>query len=109
MMRAMIVVQVHVHVLPDAIDAFREASLLNARASAKEPGVIRFDLLQRADEPARFVLVEIYRTEDDVAAHKQTAHYAAWRDTVASMMAEPRTSARFVALHPTDERAWTAS
>ena len=91
-MSSLLVVHVQCHVKPEAIDAFREATLANARASVKEPGVARFDVVQDREEPTRFVLVEAYRTSDAPAAHKETAHYKAWRDAVADMMAEPRTS-----------------
>jgi (4S)-4-hydroxy-5-phosphonooxypentane-2,3-dione isomerase len=94
------IVHVHVHVKPDAVDAFRAATLLNARASAKEPECARFDVLQDAEEPARFVLVEVYRSAAGAAAHKQTAHYAAWRDAVASMMAGPRQGKRYLPADP---------
>ena len=76
----MLIVHVHVHVKPDAVDAFIAATLENARQSAREPGVVRFDVIQQEDDPTRFVLVEIYRTPDDPGRHKATAHYAAWRD-----------------------------
>ena len=100
----MLIVHVHVHVKPDAVDAFREATLANARASVREPGVIRFDVVQQADDAARFVLVEVYRTTDDPARHKATAHYAAWRDAVEPMMAEPRRSVKYAALFPEPAR-----
>lgn len=98
----MLVVHVHVHVKPECVDAFKAATLANARASVREPGVARFDVVQQADDPARFVLVEAYRTAAAPAAHKETAHYAAWRDAVAPMMAEPRTSAKFSNVFPDD-------
>jgi quinol monooxygenase YgiN len=98
----MIVVHVHAHVKPDAVDAFRAASIENASASVREPGVARFDVVQSTDDPTRFVLVEVYRSPDAPAAHKQTAHYARWRDAVAELMAEPRTSARYVNVFPED-------
>ncbi len=101
----MLIVHVHVHVKPDQIEAFKEASVENARNSAQEPGIARFDLLEQQDDPARFVLVEVYRTPDDPARHKQTAHYAKWRDTVADMMAEPRTSVKYTNIFP-DDRGW---
>ena len=100
---AMHVIHVHVHVLADAVDTFREASVVNAAQSLREPGVARFDVIQRQDDPTRFVLVEAYRTVEAIAAHKETAHYAVWRDTVASMMAEPRSSTRYVNVFPGDE------
>ena len=99
----MLVVHVHVHVKPDQVEAFRSATLANARASVQEPGIARFDVVQQTDDPTRFVLVEVYRTPDAPAAHKATAHYAAWRDTVAPMMAEPRTSVKYDSVFHGDE------
>lgn len=96
----MLIVHVHVHVKPDAVDAFRAATLDNARHSIEEPGVVRFDVIQQDDDPARFVLVEIYRTAEDPARHKATAHYATWRDAVEPMMAAPRGSVKFHAVFP---------
>jgi len=101
----MVIVHVHVHVLPDYVEAFKKATVENARNSVLEPGIARFDVLQQADDPTRFVLVEVYRTTDATAAHKQTAHYAKWRDTVQNMMAEPRASMKFNNLYP-DEAGW---
>lgn len=98
----MLVVHVYVHVRPDCVEAFKAATIVNARASVREPGVARFDVMQQADDPTRFVLVEAYRTGGAPAAHKETAHYATWRDTVAPMMAEPRTSAKFANVFPAD-------
>ena len=96
----MLVVIVNVHVVPDGIEAFREATLKNARASLEEPGIARFDVLQQKDDAARFVLVEGYFDASAPAAHKQTAHYLAWRDTVAPLMASPRTSQQYEELAP---------
>lgn len=96
----MLIIHVHVRVKSDSLDAFRAASLANARSSVQEPGVVRFDVLQQEDDPTRFLLLEIYRTPEDPARHKETAHYATWRDTVESMMAEPRRSVRYRALFP---------
>jgi quinol monooxygenase YgiN len=101
----MIIVHVHVHVKPEAVESFRQATLENARNSILEPGVARFDVIQQADDPTRFVLIEVYRSVDDVARHKETAHYPIWRDTVADMMAEPRTSVKYAAVYPA-EAAW---
>jgi autoinducer 2-degrading protein len=98
----MLVVHVHVRVKPECVDAFQAATLANARASVQEPGIARFDVVQQTDDPTRFVLVEAYRTPAAPAAHKDTAHYALWRDTVASMMAEPRTSVKFGNVFPAD-------
>ncbi len=96
----MLVVHVHVRVHPGQEDAFAAATRENARRSAREPGVVRFDVAQQADDPTRFVLVEVYRTAEDPARHKETAHYAAWRDAVEPMMAEPRRSVRYRAVAP---------
>lgn len=101
----MLIVHVHVHVRPDSIEAFKSASLKNARQSIQEPGIARFDVVQQNDDPTRFVLVEVYRTPEAPAAHKETAHYAEWRDAVAPMMAEPRQSVKFTNLFPEDT-AW---
>jgi quinol monooxygenase YgiN len=98
----MLIVHVFVHVKPQAVEAFRAATIENARQSLQEPGVARFDLLQQADDPARFVLVEVYRTPEAPAAHKETRHYQAWRDAVAEMMAEPRASIKYANLYPAD-------
>jgi quinol monooxygenase YgiN len=99
----MLIVHVHVHVKPECVDVFQKATLANARESVKELGIARFDVLQQADAPDRFVLVEVYRTAAAAAQHKETAHYAAWRDTVAEMMAEPRTSVKYTNAFPADE------
>jgi quinol monooxygenase YgiN len=101
----MLIVHVFVHVKPDQVEAFRAASLENARNSVQEPGIARFDVIQQEDDPARFVLVEVYRTPEDPARHKETAHYQTWRDTVAEMMAEPRTSIKYTNVFP-DEAGW---
>ena len=99
----MLIVHVHVHVKPEFIDAFRDATIENARNSVQEAGIARFDVIQQHDDRSRFVLVECYRTPDAPAAHKETAHYAKWRDAVADMMAEPRSSVKFLNLFPGDE------
>ncbi len=98
----MLVVHVHVHIKPEFVEAFKQATLANARESIKEPGIARFDVIQQQDDPTRFVLVEVYRDADAPAAHKTTQHYAVWRDAVATMMAEPRTSVKFTNLFPAD-------
>lgn len=98
----MLVVHVHVHVKPEYVEAFREASAANAAQSVKEPGIARFDVVQQTDDPAKFVLVEAYRTAEAPAQHKETAHYAAWRDAVAEMMAEPRYSVKYTNCFPGD-------
>jgi quinol monooxygenase YgiN len=96
-------VQVHARVKPQHVDAFREATLENARHSVQEPGIARFDLYQSAEDPTRFTLIEAYRTAEAPAAHKETAHYLKWRDTVADMMAEPRSSVKYTNIFPADE------
>ncbi len=101
----MFIVHVFVHVKPDQVEAFKSATIENAGNSIKEPGVARFDIIQQMDDPTRFVLVEVYRTPDDPGRHKETAHYQIWRDTVADMMAEPRTSIKYTNIFP-DEQGW---
>ncbi len=98
----MLIVHVHVHVKPESIDAFRAASIENARQSELEPGIARFDVVQQSDDPARFLLVEAYRGAEAAAAHKETAHYAKWRDAVAPMMAEPRRSVKYANIYFSD-------
>ncbi len=99
----MLIVLVHVHVHANDIEAFREATLANARASVEEPGIARFDVLQQQDDPTRFVLVEVYRSAEAPAHHKATLHYQTWRDRVAPMMASPRTSVRCGNVFPEDQ------
>jgi len=101
----MLIVHVHVRVKPEFVEAFRQATVENARNSVQETGIARFDVIQQADDPTRFVLVECYRTADAPAQHKATAHYARWRDAVADMMAEPRTSVKFSNAFP-DDTGW---
>jgi (4S)-4-hydroxy-5-phosphonooxypentane-2,3-dione isomerase len=103
----MLVVHVHVHVLADAVEAFRRATLVNAAQSLKEPGIARFDVIQQQDDPTRFILVEAYRTAEAVTAHKETAHYAAWRDAAMTLMAEPRYSLKYANVFPDDARYGT--
>ena len=101
----MLIVHVHVHVKPEYVEAFKQATIENARNSLLEPGVARFDFAQHADEPTRFVLTEAYRTAAAPAAHKETKHYLTWRDTVAHMMAEPRSSVKYANVFP-DDQGW---
>ena len=101
----MLIVHVHVHVKPECVEAFKAATRLNARLSLLELGVLRFDVLLQADDPTKFVLVEIYRDAAAAAAHKETPHYPVWRDAVAPMMAEPRTSVKFEKVYP-DDGSW---
>lgn len=98
----MLIVHVHVRIKPEAVEAFQQATLENAAASLKEPGIARFDVVQQTDDPTRFVLIEAYRTPEAPAQHKETAHYQKWRDAVAPMMAEPRSSVKFTPVFPAD-------
>jgi (4S)-4-hydroxy-5-phosphonooxypentane-2,3-dione isomerase len=102
---AMIIALVHVHVKTESVDAFSRATTMNASHSVQEPGIARFDVVQQQDDPTRFVLIEAYRNEAAVVAHKETAHYLTWRETVTPMMAEPRTFVRHVNITP-DDRDW---
>src|SRR5512141_1148257 len=99
-----LVVHVFVHVKPNRVDDFIEATRANSSASLDEPGVVRFDVIEERDDPTRFVLVEVYRDEAAAAAHKETVHYKTWRDAVAPMMDEPRTSKRYRDVAPSPER-----
>ncbi len=101
----MLIVHVHVCVKPEFIEAFRNASIENAQHSIRESGIARFDVVQQIEDPTRFVLIEVYRTAEAPARHKETEHYQKWRDAVAPMMGEPRTSVKFANLFP-DEAAW---
>ena len=96
------IVLVHVHVTPDSVDSLKKANLGNPRGSVQETGVVRFDVLQQADDPTRFTLVEVYQTPEDQIKHRETAHYLKWRDAVGGMMAEPRQGIRYTNLFPED-------
>jgi (4S)-4-hydroxy-5-phosphonooxypentane-2,3-dione isomerase len=98
----MLVIHVHVHVKPECVEAFKQATIANGNESLKEPGVARFDMVQQQDDPTRFVLVEAYRSNDAPAKHKETPHYQTWRDAVASLMAEPRSSIKFSSVFPAE-------
>lgn len=97
------IVLVHVHVKPEFVDAFKQASIENASNSVKESGIARFDVIQQTDDPTKFILVEVYKTADAPAAHKETAHYTRWRDAVAGMMVEPRQGIKYTNIFPADE------
>jgi len=99
----MFIVHVFVHVEKDYIEDFKQTTIENARQSLLEPGITRFDVIQQQDDPSRFVLVEVYRTYEYPAKHKETEHYQRWRDEVAHMMAEPRTSVKYFNVFPVDE------
>ena len=101
----MLIVHVFAHVKPESVEAFRVATIENAQHSIREPGIARFDVIQQPDDATRFVLVEVYRTADDPAKHKASAHYARWRDAVAELMAEPRTSIKYSNVYP-DDAGW---
>jgi quinol monooxygenase YgiN len=101
----MLIVHVQIHVKPESVEAFKEATIENARCSSRELGIARFDCCQQSDDPTRFVLVEVYKTAEATAAHKETKHYLAWRDKVAPMMSEPRTSLKFTNIFP-DDSGW---
>jgi autoinducer 2-degrading protein len=105
MIELMLIVHVHVHVKPDRVADFIQATLENASNSVREAGIARFDVIQQSDDPTRFVLTEVYRTDDAPARHRETAHYSKWRDTVADMMAEPRVRAEFQNVFP-DDGSW---
>ena len=96
----MLIVHVPVHVKAECVEAFKDATVANARASILEPGISRFEVVQQQDDPTRFLLVEAYRTAEAPAAHKETKHYQVWRDAVAPMMAEPRASVKFANVFP---------
>lgn len=102
----MIVTCVYVHVKPDAVEQFIEATTANHLGSVREPGNLRFDLLQQSDDPSRFMVYEAYESEEAAAAHKNTAHYLRWRDAVQDMMAEPRQGVRYNILQPADRSEW---
>lgn len=97
------IIHVQIQVKPEAIEAFRLATLANARASVQEPGVVRFDVMQQQDDPTRFVLVEVYRSAEGQAQHRLTAHYAAWAEAMPALMAGPRSSVKYANLFPGDE------
>ncbi|MGD8523843.1 MAG: antibiotic biosynthesis monooxygenase [Desulfobacterales bacterium] len=101
----MFIVHVFVHVKSDKVEEFKSASMENARNSLQEPGIARFDVIQQQDDPSRFVLVEVYRTADDPARHKETQHYQKWRDSVEDMMAEPRRAIKYQNIFP-GESGW---
>jgi quinol monooxygenase YgiN len=105
MLGRMLIVHVHVHVKPEFVEAFRKATIENAGQSIREAGIARFDVVQQSDDPTRFVLIEVYRDELAPAAHRETAHYAKWRDAVAPMMAEPRERATYSNIFP-DDGGW---
>jgi (4S)-4-hydroxy-5-phosphonooxypentane-2,3-dione isomerase len=101
----MFIAEIQVHVKPESVAEFTQATLENAHSSIQEPGIARFDVMQQQDDATRFVLIEVYHSPDAVAAHRATAHYAKWRDLVEPMMAEPRQRALYNPVFP-DPEAW---
>ncbi|HEX5481364.1 MAG TPA: antibiotic biosynthesis monooxygenase [Terriglobia bacterium] len=97
------IIHVHIQVKPELVEEFKRVTIENASNSVQEPGVARFDVIQQADDPTRFVLVEVYRDEQAPARHRETAHYNAWKDRATDMMAEPRTRAVYSNVFPGDE------
>jgi autoinducer 2-degrading protein len=101
----MFIVHVHVKVRPEFVDDFIEATIENAESSVREPGIARFDVIQDLEDATQFVLVEVYRSPDDPAKHKETAHYNIWREAVARMMAQSRESVKYANIFP-DVEGW---
>jgi autoinducer 2-degrading protein len=101
----MYIVHVFAHIKPDQVEAFRAATLENARNSVQEPGIARFDVLQQSDDPTRFVLVEVYRSQADTEKHRETPHYNHWRAAVEALQVEPRTKMVYENVFP-DEQGW---
>jgi (4S)-4-hydroxy-5-phosphonooxypentane-2,3-dione isomerase len=99
----MMILHVHIHVKPECVEAFKAATLENARNSVREKLVARFDVVQQADDPTRFVLIEAYRAPEGHAAHRETRHYQVWRDAVAPLLAEDRKAAKYTNLFPADD------
>jgi autoinducer 2-degrading protein len=98
----MVIMHVHVHVKPEYLEEFKQATIRNASHSVQEEGIARFDVIQSTEDPTRFVLVEVYRHPEAMAAHKTTAHYHAWVEAVTSMLAEPRTRSMYANVYPPD-------
>ena len=107
--RDLLIVQVDIAVVTDRVTDFLAATVINATASLAEPGVVRFDVIADRSDPSHVVLVEVYRGSDAALAHKQTQHYATWRDTVADMMARPRSSVTFSPVFPTATSGWDST
>ncbi len=99
---------VYVHVKPEHCQAFLEATLDNARNTIQEPGNLRFDVHQAAEDPNRFLLYEVYRDESGMKAHKETPHYARWAATVGPLLAEPRLGVKYTSRFPEAAEAWSA-
>ncbi len=104
----MVIIQVYVRVKEPDIDAFISATIKNAGSSIKEPGVVRFDLMQESDDPQAFLLTEIYQNDEAPLAHKRTDHYHIWRETVADMMQQPRKGVKYTAIYPVNVKQWVS-
>jgi autoinducer 2-degrading protein len=104
-----IVRTIEIQVQPERVAKFIAATLENHRGSLAEPGVLRFDVLQSGEDPARFLLYEVYRDEAATRTHKQTPHYEAWRKAVEPLLAAPRQGRAWNALAPTDPGAWVTA
>ena len=102
----MIVTCVYINVKPDQVNSFIDATVANHHESVREPGNLRFDLIQRADDPCQFMIYEAYESEAAAADHKSTSHYLNWRDTVAEHMAEPRHGVKYNIIEPNDLTRW---
>ncbi len=99
----MIMVHVYAHIKPEFVEAFKAACIENGSHSIQEPGIARFDVIQQVDDPNRFMLIEVYRSEEASAKHRETAHFKKWMETVADMVAEPRYAHRYTTVFPGDE------
>jgi (4S)-4-hydroxy-5-phosphonooxypentane-2,3-dione isomerase len=101
----MYIVLVHIHVKAELIEQFKAATFENAKNSVNEAGIVRFDVIQQIEDPARFTLVEVYHTPDDQLKHRDTTHYQIWKDTVGDMMVEPRQGVKYMSIFP-DDSSW---
>jgi (4S)-4-hydroxy-5-phosphonooxypentane-2,3-dione isomerase len=102
----MIINCVYVHVKSDAVDRFINETIINHRETVKEPGNVRFDFIQQADDRCRFMIYEVFESDQAVADHKNTEHYQNWRDAVADFMEEPRKGVKYNIIEPTDITRW---
>ena len=101
----MVIVHVFIKIKPGTIEPFKAATLKNAQNSIKEPGILRFDFMQQEDDPLSFLIVEVYKDNNAVAQHKETAHYAEWRQSAEHLIAEPRKRIQYINIFP-EEREW---
>ncbi len=98
------IVLVHIHVKPERVDDFMTATRMNASQSVKEAGISRFDVVQQKDDPTKFILIEVYRSVDATADHKETEHYKVWKASVEDMLVEARTRSEYVNVYPPDSQ-----